>query len=228
LSKIPNGATIIQKILIVAKWIISIKDIPSNVFWYILYKIIPDPRVGIGVSLPTKPTVGGKLTSDYNDFPHKLINSDQIEKMGFRWFMNKDLDKIDSLPTGVYILNLDTTNQGGTHWTTFMVDKKASILYYIDSFGEMLNGLPPKSVINLAKRMGLRIYENKTTYQPIKSNLCGYLALYIAHRLRKKLMKGKLTEQKIQKYINMTMLTQPDDKTIAKVMKWSNKYIPNV
>jgi len=222
-SKIPNKATIMQKISILYEWIKSIKNVPENVIGYIFFKFFHPTEHG------TKPTVGGKLTSDYNDFPHKLINSDQIEKMGFRWFMNKDLDKIDSLPTGVYILNLDTMNQGGTHWTTFMVDQKDHILYYIDSFGSaLLNGLPPQSVINLAKRMGLRIYENKTTYQPIKSNLCGYLALYIAHRLRKKLMKGKLTEQKIQKYINMTMLTQPDDKTIAKVMKWSNKYIPNV
>ena len=168
---------------------------------------------------------GGKLTSSYSEYPKKLINSGQIEKMGFKWFMNGDINNIPSLKDDVYILNLDQSDQGGTHWTLFLIDSKDSMLYYIDSFGELLNGYPPKSIIDLAHRMHLKISYNKTTYQPPKSNLCGYLAIYLAHKLRKRMREGKLTPALMQTYINNIMGREPDDNTIKKVMKWATKYI---
>jgi hypothetical protein len=78
------------------------------------------------------------------------------------------------LEDGNYILNLDTTNGVGTHWTAFHIDTSAKTIYYFDSFGEPC---PNECAVAWAKAK-FKIKCNATHIQDIKSKLCGFYAVY--------------------------------------------------
>ena len=68
------------------------------------------------------------------------------------------------------ILNLDSSEGPGTHWTAYFVWK--SNVYYFDAFGM----LPPP--MEWVKYFGKyrTIYYNTTSLQPYNSIICGHLA----------------------------------------------------
>ena len=59
-------------------------------------------------------------------------------------FMKNEMPK--KLIDGCYIINLQSSTQGRTHWTAMVVWKKMS--YYFDSFGAP----PPVEIINFTKK----------------------------------------------------------------------------
>lgn len=86
----------------------------------------------------------------------------------------------DEIPDDVparhgFILNLDTSNGGGTHWTAVMrvspASNKPLHMCYYDSFGCP----PPEEVLD---RYG-SCYYNTEIHQPIRSSACGWYAMYI-------------------------------------------------
>ena len=88
--------------------------------------------------------MGGEITAlgiqnaskrQFDQFPYKLINSDDITKEGFKWFMRNDLP--NNLPNGCYVYNMDSKTGQGTHWTMFVIQYPD--IFYIDPFGTNLN-----------------------------------------------------------------------------------------
>ena len=72
---------------------------------------------------------------------------------------------------GNYILNLENSGLGGSHWVAVICKK--DICFYHDSYG----GPPTKHVeIRLKDRYG-KIYMNNQIIQSLKSNMCGLYCL---------------------------------------------------
>ena len=77
--------------------------------------------------------------------------------------MSKDEDYDN--PYNKYIINLDNSNNPGTHWVG-LIDN-----YYFDSYG-----LP--APINIIKHLNNKYYMNDIQYQHITSSNCGWYILY--------------------------------------------------
>ena len=87
-------------------------------------------------------------------------SKDKIKKIP-----NKQTNKSFSL-----ILNLNNSNQPGSHWTCVYHKNDSDKLEYMDSFGMK----PPQSVIDLAKKLKLKIVYQDNQLQNLNSVLCGW------------------------------------------------------
>ena len=70
-----------------------------------------------------------------------------------------------------YIINLENSNQSGSHWVCLILNNKNA--YYIDSFGIF----PPEEVENRLNKLNYTIYYNDTDYQNLNSSSCGLFCL---------------------------------------------------
>ncbi len=77
-----------------------------------------------------------------------------------------------SLPDGNYIMNLDDSDNLGTHWVAFI--RNGRQLFYNDSFG----AISPQGITDLFRDNKLQLYYNTQQNQSIKSSSCGYWALF--------------------------------------------------
>lgn len=85
-------------------------------------------------------------------------------------------DLLDDTPMkngDVYVLNLDSADGNGTHWTCLMKNK--GIVLYYDPFGVE----PPESVLAKIKNTKGRCYYSTEVNQDLDSVLCGYYCLSI-------------------------------------------------
>lgn len=73
------------------------------------------------------------------------------------------------------IVNLDSTNNTGTHWTAY--SKKGNKVFYFDSFGNLK---PPKELLKYLK--GCDIYYNRERFQKRNPWNCGHLSLQFLMR----------------------------------------------
>lgn len=78
-------------------------------------------------------------------------------------------------------LNMDTADGPGTHWVLLYRFPRGIVMF--GPLGE--NDLPTKSVMDFAKANRLPIYHNRIALMPYTSNMCGWVCLDIARRLRK-------------------------------------------
>ena len=81
---------------------------------------------------------------------------------------------------GCYIINLESSSQGGgTHWTSLII--KNQIAVFVDSFGA-----PPSTEIRdfVKKRRGMHLAFNNEIIQDLHSENCGYFCLYLCYFLR--------------------------------------------
>ena len=88
--------------------------------------------------------------------------------------ISKDL--LDNTPmknNTCYVLNLDTPNGEGTHWTC-LLKSKGKMLYY-DSFGSP----PPESVLAKINNSKGSAYISTEVNQDLDSILCGYYCLSV-------------------------------------------------
>lgn len=74
------------------------------------------------------------------------------------------------------ILNLDHSDNIGTHWVSLFM--KNGICYYFDSFGFS----PPLEVIKYLNNISERYY-NSFKIQNIDEVICGHLCIYVLYRL---------------------------------------------
>jgi hypothetical protein len=77
-----------------------------------------------------------------------------------------------TLEEGNYILNLNTSSEQGSHWTSFVVDKKT--IYYLDSYGKV----PPEEAVLLWNKNKYKVICNNAHIQDIASVECGFFAVY--------------------------------------------------
>ena len=67
------------------------------------------------------------------------------------------------------IVNLDKSNNPGTHWVAYYKDDRQ--IEYFDSYGNLK---PPREILNY---LGKSIKYNYARYQPDNSIICGHLCL---------------------------------------------------
>ncbi len=74
------------------------------------------------------------------------------------------------------ILNLDTRNGPGSHWTAYFKIRKN--IYYYDSFGNLP---PPKELLNYFKEK--EIFYNRNREQEFNTIVCGHLCLCFLYKV---------------------------------------------
>ena len=74
----------------------------------------------------------------------------------------------NDLKEGNYIINLENSNQSGSHWTCFIKDKNN--IYYYDSFGVV----PPQNLYDISVKNSLNLYYIDKHDQNLDSTSCGY------------------------------------------------------
>lgn len=154
--------------------------------------------------------------NNFSEFPYKLISSDDIEKLGYKWFMRDNLPK--HISDGIYLLNLDDSLGGGSHWTLFII--KPPYLFYYDPFGAgLMSGYSPKEINEYAKTHGLQVIESEFWQQHPKSYMCGYNCLYIADVMKK--YYNHLTPNLFKQILYKEFGNSADKSDIEKIMKWA-------
>ena len=103
-------------------------------------------------------------------------------------------DEIHKLKNGCYILNLDDSQNQGTHWVAFAITDY--YVLYSDSFGMP----PPQDIYELFLKSKKDIYVNQRQYQDIDSSLCGYFAVYFLFCMI--YLKGETMLDKYTKFVN--------------------------
>ena len=87
------------------------------------------------------------------------------------WYMRDDLSS-SLLKNECGILNLDLSSGNGTHWTTWVKNKKTC--YYFDAFGLV----PPKEFY---KYMKCDIYHSTYKIQRLGDVICGHLCVLVLY-----------------------------------------------
>lgn len=109
----------------------------------------------------------------YKSLSNLDINS-MIKDPNFKGcFMRDELDKPNKDETG--ILNLDTSDNNGTHWTCWI--KKGELILYFDSYGLS----PPLEMIDYFKKdkSYKGMYYSNMIIQPDNTVICGHLCVFI-------------------------------------------------
>lgn len=137
--------------------------------------------------------------------------------------MNDEINDVPDRPTSVNILNLDNSDGNGTHWTVFVISKPSGKLFYADPFANKVYGTP-KNIKKLANELGLQLVENKYIIQPLDSNFCGYISIYLAKKFRKFLKKkGRMTEDDFDRIITKSFTKKISNEKLNKLIAWTKK-----
>jgi hypothetical protein len=105
-------------------------------------------------------------------------------------------EKVNEIECG--IINLNTSDQEGSHWTAYYKNKHEK--YYYDSYGD---ANPPKQLVLYLGPKNL-IY-NRRRYQNYDNpNICCHLCLIVLN----KLSKGKTYEEVLQKIEKVDVLKE--------------------
>ena len=110
------------------------------------------------------------------DIPVKIVMKDEL---------------IGNISDGNYIVNLQNSNERGSHWTVLI--KRKGKYFYSDSFGAP----PPQTLIDNLKINSDNLFFNDHQIQDVDSTLCGYFAIYFLL-----CFKGKNAKANINKYLN--------------------------
>jgi hypothetical protein len=147
-----------------------------------------------------------------------MIDSGDIEREGFRWFMRDTLPRM--LKPDSYIYNLDYNRNQGTHWVNFTISNNQ--MFYFDPLSIKVTEPPPPELQELAKRMGITfIVYNDHRVQPMKSFDCGFFSLMMAKKLRP--MIGQLNEKRFYDVIKQQFGTKPSDANEKKVYAYGKQ-----
>ena len=88
-------------------------------------------------------------------------------------------DEINNFPqtnNGSFILNTDSSENDGTHWTCLYIKNNSSL--YFDPYGLP----PPKEILKFCNNASDRIYSS-FQIQNLNSVLCGHFCAYVLLRL---------------------------------------------
>ncbi len=80
-------------------------------------------------------------------------------------------DEFNIVPDTFYIINLQSSDNAGTHWTFCYCGY--NICFYMDSYG----AVPPEIIQNKLKRKYGEIHYSAYVIQDLKSQMCGYYCL---------------------------------------------------
>jgi hypothetical protein len=104
-------------------------------------------------------------------------------------------DQFQQPKNGNYILNLENSDEDGSHWVALICEEKKC--FYFDSFG----AVPTSNVHERLKQRYGKIYMNNQVIQDLDSEMCGWfcigLLLYRHFNPKSELLKT------CDKYLNM-------------------------
>lgn len=122
-------------------------------------------------------------------------------------------DEIKNLKTGCYVMNLQNSDQSGSHWTSFIVSN--TCIYYSDSFGLY----PVERIYQMFLKSGKQLYINSKQIQDIKSTVCGWFAISFLFFMLNAPYKTGL--KKFEKYLKLWDFDnlKNNDKVIIMIMK---------
>lgn len=142
-----------------------------------------------GGSITNSSTLGTTSNNDLNMICNKL----GIKLNGI--FMSDEILQYlqNGIPDGNYILNLQNSDQDGSHWVSFV--KNGITIYYNDSFG----CYPDQPLYDVMKRHKYKMVMNKRNNQAYTSSACGYWAIYFLYVLNK-LYKNKSLVDKLKAF----------------------------
>jgi hypothetical protein len=89
-------------------------------------------------------------------------------------FIMRDQLTRSTLDDGNYILNLDTSDNPGTHYVAFVVNNASKTVFYFDSYGAP----PPNEAVVLWTANKYKVKCNSVHIQDLKSRCCGFYAMY--------------------------------------------------
>lgn len=89
--------------------------------------------------------------------------------------MRDDLPKSKPWRNESAIINLDSKENQGTHWTCYR--KRANKVYYFDSFGNLQPPIELKRYLR-----GCDIFYNFNREQNYNTNICGHLCLNFLYK----------------------------------------------
>ena len=111
---------------------------------------------------------------------------------------------------GNYIINLQSSNEGWTHWTAWIIREKNS--FYFDSFGAP----PCVEIIRYCKKNGTHLYFNNWIIQDLKSSLCGFYCLSLLLFVFENKQREKSLNETYNEFIN---LFQDNTERNGKILK---------
>lgn len=104
-----------------------------------------------------------------------LKEAKKLKLKNFRGvFMRDEIKNIKPRNQECGILNLNTSNQPGSHWVCWYKDGNKK--YYFDSYGLV----PPTEIVNYLKQPIIR---NTSQLQSFSQSNCGQYCLYVLKRL---------------------------------------------
>lgn len=133
-----------------------------------------------------------------------IMNILKKSKLNINDIIMRDHDR--KLTKGFYIVNLDDSNGGGTHWTALYYDGLINI--YMDSFGMR----PPKNIESL---LSPRFMFNKEHIQNIQSDLCGYYCILFIKMLNSS--PNKIN--RFNEFVNMFYIPARNEEILKKIFK---------
>lgn len=83
----------------------------------------------------------------------------------------------DQYPTGAYIINLNNSNESGSHWVCLVICK--TVGFYCDSFA----GEAPNEVYTFCRKNKLKLAINTYIIQHLESTNCGYFCVGLIYYL---------------------------------------------
>jgi hypothetical protein len=119
----------------------------------------------------------------------------------------KDQVNNTNFKDGNYIMNLENSNQSGSHWVSFV--KKGDCVYYSDSYGVR----PPENIYNLFLNNCSKVYVNMKPFQSLNSKKCGWYAIYFLYSMNKR--KGVM----LNRFINFVKQWDYDNPRKNEVVK---------
>ena len=114
-------------------------------------------------------------------------------------FMKDELS--GKIPNGNYILNLENSNQSGSHWVVLI--KKNNKYIYCDSFGAP----PLQTLIDNLNIDSNNLMFNNAQIQNVNSTLCGYFAICFLLCITQK----KSIKKAIEKYLKTFILEKSEN-----------------
>jgi hypothetical protein len=121
----------------------------------------------------------------------ELMNICKHLNLHLNGILMKDQLTTKNVKDGFYIMNLNNHNESGSHWTSLF--KKGKHYYYADSFGVPM----PQTLIDNLKLKDDNVFFNNKQIQNIKSQRCGFYAIYFLHCIHRYGLKEGL-----EKYVN--------------------------
>jgi hypothetical protein len=94
-------------------------------------------------------------------------------------YSKDELINVEPEPNKCYIINLEDSTGGGTHWVTVVINN--NYVSYFDSFGVRASDDVKEFISRFVKNQGTQTIYSTQQIQSVDSVLCGYYCIYFCY-----------------------------------------------